>query len=35
MVRVTGVEGDKIMLDLNRPMAGQTLHFDIRFVALD
>ncbi|GAB1431905.1 peptidylprolyl isomerase [Spirochaetota bacterium] len=29
VVTVTGIDGDKISLDANHPLAGKTLHFDV------
>lgn len=31
---VTGVEGDKVKIDGNHPLAGQTLHFDVEVVEI-
>ncbi len=33
--RVDQVHDDKIVLDLNHPLAGKTLHFDIKVLAVD
>lgn len=35
LVRVHEVKGDEIVLDLNHPLAGQTLHFDIRVLSIE
>lgn len=35
MVRVKEVKGDKTIVDLNHPLAGQTLHFDVKIVSVD
>ena len=34
-LRVHEVKGDKIVLDLNHPLAGETLHFDVKVVAVE
>jgi len=35
MVQVKEVNGEKIHLDMNHPLAGQTLHFDVRVVSVE
>jgi len=32
VVTVIGVDGDRVMLDGNHPLAGMTLHFDVKIV---
>jgi FKBP-type peptidyl-prolyl cis-trans isomerase SlyD len=34
-VRVAEVNGDEIVIDLNHPLAGQTLHFAVRIVSVE
>jgi FKBP-type peptidyl-prolyl cis-trans isomerase 2 len=34
-IRVHAVRGDRVVLDLNHPLAGENLHFDVRIVAID
>lgn len=34
IVTVTGVNGDKVTIDANHPLAGETLHFDVKIVAV-
>jgi FKBP-type peptidyl-prolyl cis-trans isomerase SlyD len=34
-VRVKAVEGDLVVVDLNHPLAGQTLHFDVKILAIE
>jgi FKBP-type peptidyl-prolyl cis-trans isomerase 2 len=34
-VRVAEVHEDRIVIDLNHPLAGQNLHFDVKIVAVD
>ena len=34
-VRVKAVEGDQVVVDMNHPLAGQTLHFDIKILAIE
>lgn len=34
IIEVKGVDGDKITVDGNHPMAGQTLHFDVEITAV-
>lgn len=31
---VTNIEGDQVTLDLNHPLAGQTLHFDVEIMGI-
>jgi FKBP-type peptidyl-prolyl cis-trans isomerase 2 len=33
-VRVQAVEGDQVVVDMNHPLAGQTLHFDVKILAI-
>jgi FKBP-type peptidyl-prolyl cis-trans isomerase 2 len=35
LVRVHEVKGDRIVVDLNHPLAGKTLRFDVKIVAID
>ena len=35
LIRVHEVKGDKIVLDLNHPLAGQTLHFDVKVIGIE
>jgi len=35
LVRVCEVRGDRAVLDLNHPLAGENLHFDVKIVAID
>jgi FKBP-type peptidyl-prolyl cis-trans isomerase SlyD len=35
MIRVHEVKGEMIVLDLNHPLAGQTLHFDVKVVGIE
>lgn len=35
LIRVHEVKDDKIVLDLNHPLAGQTLHFDVKVLAIE
>ncbi len=35
MVRVDRIEDSEAVLDLNHPLAGRTLHFDVRIVAVE
>lgn len=35
LVRVHEVKGDKIVVDMNHPLAGKTLHFDVKIVAIN
>jgi FKBP-type peptidyl-prolyl cis-trans isomerase 2 len=35
LVKVLEVKGDKILLDLNHPLAGQRLHFDVKVLAIE
>jgi FKBP-type peptidyl-prolyl cis-trans isomerase 2 len=35
LLTVKSVEGDKITLDANHPMAGKVLNFDLEVVAID
>lgn len=32
IVTVVGVEGDEVTIDANHPLAGETLHFDVKIV---
>ncbi len=34
-VRVHEVKGEEIVMDLNHPLAGQALHFDIKILAIE
>ena len=34
-VRVAEVNGDEIVIDLNHPLAGQTLHFAVRILSVE
>jgi FKBP-type peptidyl-prolyl cis-trans isomerase SlyD len=34
-VRVHEVKGEEIVLDLNHPLAGKALHFDVKVIAID
>ena len=34
-VRVKAVEGDEVVLDMNHPLAGQRLHFDVKILAIE
>lgn len=34
IVKVVEVKGDKVVLDLNHPLAGQRLHFDLKVLAV-
>lgn len=34
-VRVHEVKGEEIVIDLNHPLAGQALHFDIKILSID
>lgn len=35
IVRVKEVHGDTILIDLNHPLASETLHFDVKVVSID
>jgi FKBP-type peptidyl-prolyl cis-trans isomerase SlyD len=35
MIRVHEVKGENLVLDLNHPLAGQTLHFDVKVIGID
>jgi FKBP-type peptidyl-prolyl cis-trans isomerase 2 len=35
LVRVHEVKGDRIVVDMNHPLAGKTLRFDVKIVAID
>jgi len=35
LVRVQKIEGDKVTLDLNHPLAGHTLTFDVKILAIE
>ncbi len=34
IVTVTGIEGDKVTIDANHPLAGETLHFDVKIISV-
>jgi FKBP-type peptidyl-prolyl cis-trans isomerase SlyD len=34
-VRVKAVEGDQVVVDMNHPLAGQKLHFDVKILAIE
>lgn len=34
VVTVTGIDGDKVTVDANHPLAGETLHFDVTVVSV-
>jgi FKBP-type peptidyl-prolyl cis-trans isomerase SlyD len=34
-VRVKAVEGDHVVVDMNHPLAGRTLHFDVKVLAIE
>jgi FKBP-type peptidyl-prolyl cis-trans isomerase SlyD len=34
-VRVHEIKGEEIVIDLNHPLAGETLHFDVKIVAIE
>jgi FKBP-type peptidyl-prolyl cis-trans isomerase 2 len=34
-VRVKAVEGDQVVVDLNHPLAGQKLYFDVKILAIE
>lgn len=35
LVRVHEMRGEEIVLDLNHPLAGETLHFDVRILTIE
>jgi FKBP-type peptidyl-prolyl cis-trans isomerase 2 len=35
VVRVREIKGDKVVIDFNHPLAGQTLEFDIKILAIE
>ena len=34
IVRITKIDGDKITIDANHPLAGETLHFDVKVLSV-
>ena len=34
IVTVTAIDGDKITVDANHPLAGETLHFDVKVLSV-
>ena len=34
MFTITGIEGDKVIIDGNHPLAGQTLHFTVEVIGI-
>lgn len=34
MFTITGIEGDKVIIDGNHPLAGQTLHFSVEVIGI-
>lgn len=35
VIRVHEVKGDQVVLDMNHPLAGETLHFDVKILAIE
>lgn len=35
VIRVHEVKGDQLVLDMNHPLAGENLHFDVKILAID